>query len=310
MYPGIELRLQRYAVVLAEELNFTRAAERVHVAQPAFSRSIRQLEDELGLQLFTRSSRRVELTGAGRNFVYEARKALYHAERAAHVSQRDGSGFRDELTVGYSSYIDLDLIKALREIAIPEFPSATITFEGGSPSEILSSIRRGDWQCGLVVLPIDEDRLSVIPLFRLPLAAAVPKRNALSRRPSLSAGDLMNQSVVIPAKRVNPTFHAWLLSKFADVGLKPKDFHAVSSPHEAQYLASQRAAIAIANAGAFRESPDGIVVRRLESPGLETQVAVVTKQGTRTILLSSFIDRVVRLVKRRGDHSWKGRESA
>src|SRR5260370_42080340 len=82
MYPGVELRLYRYVVVLAEELNFTRAALRLHVAQPSLSKQIRELENYLGAQVFERTKREVRLTAAGEAFAAEARLTLFHAVRA------------------------------------------------------------------------------------------------------------------------------------------------------------------------------------------------------------------------------------
>ncbi len=82
MYPGVELRLYRYVVVLAEELNFTRAALRLHVAQPSLSKQVRELEGYLGTQLFERTKREVRLTASGEAFAAEARLTLFHAERA------------------------------------------------------------------------------------------------------------------------------------------------------------------------------------------------------------------------------------
>jgi LysR family hca operon transcriptional activator len=78
VYPGVELRLYRYVVVLAEELNFTRAAARLHVAQPSLSKQIRELESYLGAQLFERTKRDVRLTAAAEAFTAEARLTLFH----------------------------------------------------------------------------------------------------------------------------------------------------------------------------------------------------------------------------------------
>src|SRR5260370_18712710 len=82
MYPGVELRLYRYVVVLAEELNFTRAALRLHVAQPSLSKQIRELEDYLRAQVFERTKREVRLTAAGEAFAPDARLTLLHTHRA------------------------------------------------------------------------------------------------------------------------------------------------------------------------------------------------------------------------------------
>ena len=245
-----------------------------------------------------------------RKFVYEARKALFHSERAVRVIHQETIDRVKEITVGYSSYIDLDFITTLKHVTIPESPFMKVNFEGGSPAEILSSIRRGDWHCGLVVLPIDEEGFSVIPLFRAPVVAAVPKQNAIAKKRILRVDDLKDQHLVIPARRVNPSFHVWLISKFADLKLTSKVLHAVSSPHEAQYLASQGSAIAIANAGAFRESRDGIVLRRIEAPGLETEVALVLRRGTRTGVLERLVHRIVAVARQKDQPVWNGHRSA
>jgi LysR family transcriptional regulator, hca operon transcriptional activator len=82
MYPGVELRLYRYVAVLAQELNFTRAALRLHFVQPSLSNQIRELENDLGAKLFDRTKREIRLTAAGEAFAAEARLVLFHAERA------------------------------------------------------------------------------------------------------------------------------------------------------------------------------------------------------------------------------------
>jgi regulatory helix-turn-helix LysR family protein len=107
MYPGIELRLLRYSVVLAEELHFTRAALRLHVAQATLSKQIGDLERELGVTLFDRKSRHVELTREGRNFVRYARMAVICAERGVQLAKR-GSISKDHLvSIGYSPRMNL-----------------------------------------------------------------------------------------------------------------------------------------------------------------------------------------------------------
>ena len=99
----MELRHLRYFVAVAEELSFTRAADRLHMAQPPLSQQIRQLEDELGAQLFSRTRRRVELTGAGQAVLVEARRVLAQAESVVRVARRFIAGEIGNLKVGFSS---------------------------------------------------------------------------------------------------------------------------------------------------------------------------------------------------------------
>src|SRR5437879_4315992 len=116
MYPGVDLRLQRFAVAVAEELSFSKAAKRLHVAQPALSRSIRQLEDFLGIELFERTSRKVILTDAGQRFVAEARKALYHSARAVELAKV--GIVPDKLAIGYPAHFDVRHVIQLSKIAV------------------------------------------------------------------------------------------------------------------------------------------------------------------------------------------------
>jgi LysR family hca operon transcriptional activator len=105
MYLGVELRLYRYVAVLAEELNFTRAAARLHVAQPSLSKQIRELENYLGALLFERTKREVRLTAAGEAFAAEARSTLFHAERAVEGARAAKGKHTGPWSVGYSSLL-------------------------------------------------------------------------------------------------------------------------------------------------------------------------------------------------------------
>src|ERR671924_1647223 len=98
----IELRHLRYFVVAAEELNFSRAASRLHMAQPPLSVAIRQLEQELGTDLFVRTSREVRLTEAGRTLLEGARRTLAEADRAFDAARRAGAGALGRLRVAFS----------------------------------------------------------------------------------------------------------------------------------------------------------------------------------------------------------------
>jgi hypothetical protein len=98
----VELRHLRYFIAVAEELNFSRAAERMHMAQPPLSAAIRQLERDLGVDLFVRTTREVRLTDAGRAFLQGARRTLADAERAAEDAKRAAAGELGHLRIAYS----------------------------------------------------------------------------------------------------------------------------------------------------------------------------------------------------------------
>src|SRR5262245_19948828 len=98
----VELRHLRYFIAMAEELNFSRAAQRMHMAQPPLSAAIRQLERDLGVELFFRTTREVTLTDAGRAFLAGAQRTLAEAERAAEDAKRAAAGELGHLRIAYS----------------------------------------------------------------------------------------------------------------------------------------------------------------------------------------------------------------
>ena len=108
-----EIRLLQAAIALAEYLNFSRAAERLHLTQPALSKQIVELEAQLGLRLFERSHQNVDLTDAGRAFVEEAREAVLHAERAVISAKAVFNGADEILNVGKSAYTDPYLVSTI-----------------------------------------------------------------------------------------------------------------------------------------------------------------------------------------------------
>jgi len=296
---NVDLDKLKSFVAVGEELHFTRAAQnRLHVSQPWLSRSVKSLEQKLGVQLFDRHSRHVELTPPGRRFLYGARKIIHDFDRtvAAVVRDRRGNG---HLTVGYSLYADLRFMTELKEMSLGELPAISVIFEGSYSEETIRHVQNREWDCGIVVLPIDGPQLESIPLFRLPLAAAIHKSHRLAKRRSLRFEDLQNERLILGGKRRDVHFRQWLLGHLSNVGVSPLVVAEVGSPHEAQYLVSRGVGIALANSGAFRTSPEGVVVRFFPSDLVQTQTAIVFRRDKHSPTLAAFINRIIGLAKAR-----------
>jgi len=133
MYPGIELRLYRYVSVLAEELNFTQAAMRLHVSQPTLSTQIRDLEQEISTKPFerTRGGQQVVLTPSGEAFVAEARLTLLHADRAVQEARAAHGHHIGTWNLGYSTLIDLGIVYKVRGHLSDAHPAADFRFLSG-----------------------------------------------------------------------------------------------------------------------------------------------------------------------------------
>ena len=145
MFPRVEVRHLLAVIALAEELNFRRAADRLHITQPALSKQITDLEAEHEFHLFTRDKRRiVELTDAGRVFVQEARSALSHTERAVHLARAAHNGSDTILTIGRSPYANHDWVSALLAIRLPLYPRLEIRLKTQFAMESVHSVLVGE----------------------------------------------------------------------------------------------------------------------------------------------------------------------
>lgn len=194
MIDGVELRHLRYFAAVAEEENVTRAAERLHVSQPPLSRQIRDLEEELGVELFERTARSIRLTGAGRVFLGEARAVLLRADEAASKVRSIGRRPTGNLSVGFAPSLTVDLLPTALRSFQKTHPSVRVSLHDMSSEEMLRGLRRGDIQLALMAHPgrclpkgfgsqalLDHDYL-----------IALPKDHPLAKRRSLQIADIRN----------------------------------------------------------------------------------------------------------------------
>jgi DNA-binding transcriptional LysR family regulator len=300
MSVNVDLDKLKGFVAVGEELHFTRAAQtRLHVSQPWLSRSIKSLESKLGVQLFERHSRHVELTPPGRRLLYGARKIIHDFDRTVSAVVRETKD-KGRLTIGYSSYVDLRFMTELQEVVLGESPRVNISFESSLCEETILRVQNREWDCGIVMLPVDAPHLDVIPLFRLPLAAAMQKAHRLAKRRALRLEDLQSERLIIGGKRRDLRFRSWLLSRLSEAGVTARIAAEAASPHEAQYLVTRGAGIALANSGAFRTSPEGVVVRLFPSELVQIQTAIILCTGRHSSPMAAFVNRAVQMAKKLG----------
>ena len=214
---GIELRHLRYFLAVVEELHFGRAAERLHIAQPPLSQAILKLEDELGLKLLDRTSRRVVVTAAGREFAYHARVVLSRVDLAVAEARRAG-GLHDGLRVGCVPDVPLDRLEVFLEaLAVAEVarnPQVTHL----APIEQVNRLRNGGLDVGIFhdvgALP----GVDVQPLFAGEvLAAFLPAGHPLTNATGIGPDDLRGD-VVLPFPYRRPALRSRLLKILEDAG--------------------------------------------------------------------------------------------
>jgi DNA-binding transcriptional LysR family regulator len=265
----MELRHLRYFRAVAEELHFGRAAERLHIAQPPLSQQIRQLERELGVSLFTRSTRRVELTAAGDAYLKRVIAVLDAVDDAGHQARRIAQGIEGHLTigcVGSATYSVLPrLVRALRD----ELPHVEIGIRGEmlAPAQ-LDALRAGDIEIALLRPPIDDAAIRVEVLRRDRLIAALPAEHPLAQRDLLRVGDLRGEDFIAHAGQGRSVMGGLLAAICADAGFAPRIRHEVSETSTLVTLVAAGLGVAVVPAPTADLDIAGVTYRRLEPASL------------------------------------------
>lgn len=202
----MELRHLRHFVALAEEEHFGRAAERVFVVQQALSNSVRNLEEEVGVPLVLRTTRRVQLTPAGQEFLVGARETLSLAGQTVERARRAARGEVGRLTVGFVSGLAFgglpEIVRRFREL----YPNVSVDLRELTAQEQEAGLRGGVLDVGLMLLPVRAPNLDSRPLWRQPLVAALPAGHPLARKRKLKISDLAPEPFVFFPRQLRATY--------------------------------------------------------------------------------------------------------
>jgi DNA-binding transcriptional LysR family regulator len=192
---SVELRHLRSFVAVAEELNFTRAAARVHLAQQALSAQIRQLEELLGTPLFIRTTRKVELTAAGRALLERAPALLDGVDEAIDATALAGRGESGELTVGLLATASLDFTPRLLRAFAEELPEVAVSVRNFAFDDPSGGLRAHQADVALVWLPFSTEELACEWLFDDPRRAVLAADHPLAGKPELTVEELLDEPV-------------------------------------------------------------------------------------------------------------------
>ena len=222
----VELRHLRYFVAVAEAENVLRAAtQKLHVSQPAVSRQIRDLEDELGVQLFERTGKAVSLTDAGRVFLREARAVLERTDEAVKNVRAFAQTGETELHVGYSPLPGAQILPVVLRAFQQAMPDVHVRLHDWSNEQIAVGLRDGRLKVALVARalkrgPFGDFRFE--ELLREHIRLAVPPNHPFAQRRSVSLADAAQQSFVGLTREDYPDYHGYLATLFASVKNKPQ----------------------------------------------------------------------------------------
>ena len=216
-----ELRRLRYAVAVADELNFTRAAERLGVSQQVLSEQIRRLEVELGLQVFDRTTRQVRVTSHGRQILDEARAVVGAADALRDRARRLASAQAGVVRLGYSRSTAFDtapLVSAVTEAR----PELRVEVREVPSRQLPHAVRDGEVDVALSRWADDTDQLFAHTLRRLRSGVILRAGDALAGRAEVALGDLAGRSLVMHRREDAPARHDATLAACAEAGVEPE----------------------------------------------------------------------------------------
>jgi len=212
----MELRHLRYFIAVAEEENVSRAALTLHVSQPALSRQIRDLEEEIGFPLLRRDAKSVHLTDAGRTFLGEARLVIERAEEAVRNARAVAVGGNGEIHVGYAPSPTVKILpKALRGFQA-ELPKVRVVLHDLSTEEMLSQLREGKLHVALVVQPTRAMLRGVCfeELARYPICLAVAPKHPLARLRAVTLAQAAQQPLIAYDRKEYPEYYDTMEKSF------------------------------------------------------------------------------------------------
>jgi DNA-binding transcriptional LysR family regulator len=284
------LRYFEYFIAVAEELNFSRAAERLKISQPPLSQQIQRLEKELGVKLFIRTKRKVELTEAGAAFLQEANRTLAQMKTAITIAQRAGRGEIGKLVVGFvgsSAYGFLPTaIRTFRE----RFPDIELTLKELTTVEQVEALSKDQIDIGFLRPPIFREDLEQEPVQKEPFLVAISEKHPLAAHPSISPQDLSHEPFILVPHSLAPGFYDQMMEICAPAGFRPQMVQEAIQFHVIVSLVAAGLGIAFVPASIRTFQRADVVYRPLEQVTIQAEIMAVWRRKGASPVLSSFME--------------------
>ncbi|WP_250007831.1 LysR family transcriptional regulator [Actinoplanes sp. M2I2] len=232
----ISPRLLQYFVAVADELHFGRAATRLHISQPSLSQQIRKLEHTLGTALFLRSSRRVQLTAAGRTLALEAPVALSALARAVELTRLAGSGTEMTVRLGYTPVASFETLSTLMNALQEDHPTLTVIPREVFSAEIPEHLNNGDLDLGLALSPPSREGVGSELLREEPLSVLLSAQHRLASVPLVPLRLLKEETLLLFPRRLAPAYYDDIVAACQEAGFSP-DILAFDEPPVSAWLA-------------------------------------------------------------------------
>ncbi|MBW4454786.1 MAG: LysR family transcriptional regulator [Nostoc indistinguendum CM1-VF10] len=292
----MELRHLRYFIAVAEELHFSKAAERLHIAQPPLSQQIQQLEAELGVELFQRKTKRqVQLTEAGQVFLQEAYQLFAQLSKAIDLTQRTGRGEKGKLRVGFTSLVTYDLLPVILRRFREQFLEVELVLQELTTTQQEQALFNRRIHVGFAHPPLEDNTLNQECIQQEGLVVTLLETHLLARQKNISVRSLLNENFIMFPRHLGPGLYDQILSLCQQGSFSPKVTQEAIQMQTIIGLVSAGMGIAIVPSSLQNLQRAGVVYRALEEKTPLVETAVVWRQEDITPVLGEFLQ-IVRSV--------------
>lgn len=290
----MELRHLRSFVAVAEELSFTRAAQRLHLAQPALSVQIRQLETDVGVELIDRSRRAISLTAAGALMLTESRRLLSMLDQTLDIVRRTGSGVEGRISIGFVPSASNQVLPPLLRRFGASHPDVAVHLREMGPDELVRALHAGSIDLCFLYLPFDDPSLEQLVVSRESYVVALPEDDPLARHATIDISLLRSRPFVLPARRAVPGLHGQVLDICSEAGFAPRMIHDdVWLVQTVVGLVAAGLGVALVPASARHMARRGVAYRALATKGVhDVELAAIWRGDDTAPVLGRFLQHI------------------
>lgn len=283
----MELRHLKYFVMVAEELHFSRAAEKLHLAQQPLSAQIKRLEEELGVQLFDRTTRKVTLTEAGEAFLQEVRLGLAHLDTAVEAAQRVARGEAGQLVLGYVGSTLYNIMPVTVRTIRERFPHVHLVLRELCSPELEQKICEQEIDIGLLVPDGPDHVLACEIVHREETVVALPQGHPLAARTHIPLRLLADEPIVIYDRLQKPLPYDMVIALCREAGFSPHIVQEAASEQTVLGLVAAGMGIALVPAGLHLLYNESVHYRPLIEPSRSIDFALAWRQDNTSPLVKA-----------------------
>jgi DNA-binding transcriptional LysR family regulator len=291
--PELELRSLRVFAIVAEEMHFTRAAERLGIAQPPLSQQIKRLEDKIGYELFLRRSgtRKLELSPAGRSLLETAHRLLHETSQGVDAARRAANGEIGHLSVAFPSSMALTMVSLILKSYVARYPGVQLRIRQLATTQQIEALQAGTIDIGFLRSQRAHEHIHHETIFTEDFVAVLPSSHRLAKRAYIEVGELAQERFVLFPREIGPDHHSEILDICHASGFMPMVVQEATDWQTIAALVQAGLGVSIAPQSVTRVHLDQVAYKRLKpAKGVvaKTEVSMCWRVDSVDPLVSRF----------------------